>query len=166
MLIRDVLVYRDELGHRFCLATCDLHLFPTKTPVSALLFVSNLLRLFRRKGISKLQADTDMHATVRPSAGNCLVAISGRITIDSSPDLRTLLFQCLGSKSCDSLTADFSEVIYVDGSALAVLLETLGAARRLNKAFHLASLRDQPRYLLENTRLLHLFDQAPNEEPN
>ena len=57
------------------------------------------------------------------------------------------------------MTADFSEVIYVDASALAVLLETLGAARRLNKAFHLISLREQPRYLLENTRLLHLFDK-------
>jgi anti-anti-sigma factor len=105
-----------------------------------------------------------MHATVRPSAGNCLVAISGRITIDSSPDLRTLLFQCLGSKSCESMTVDFSEVIYVDASALAVLLETLGAMRRLKKAFRLTGLSGQPRYLLENTRLLHLFDT--NEQSN
>lgn len=107
-----------------------------------------------------------MHATVRPSVGNCLVTVSGRITIDSSPDLRTLLFQWLGSNGCESLTADFSEVTYVDASALAVLLETLGGARRLKKVFRLTGLREQPRYLLENTRLLHLFDQVANEEPN
>jgi anti-anti-sigma factor len=107
-----------------------------------------------------------MHATVRPSAGNCLVTIAGRITIDSSPDLRTLFFQWLGSRSCESLTADFSEVIYVDASAVAVLLETLGGARRLKKAFRVTGLREQPRYLLENTRLLPLFDHVANEQPN
>lgn len=149
-----------------CLACVIFVCDPTKDLYLDSYFCEHTLGLFRRKGIRTLQADRDMHATVRPSAGNCLVTISGRITIDSSPDLRTLLFQWLSSKSCESLTADFSEVIYVDVSALAVLLETLGGARRLKKAFRLTGLREQPRYLLENTRLLPLFDQAANEQPN
>jgi anti-anti-sigma regulatory factor len=44
-----------------------------------------------------------------------------------------------------------------------VLLEVLRAARRLNKTFHLSGLRERPRYLLEATRLLHLFDEVSRD---
>jgi anti-sigma B factor antagonist len=89
-----------------------------------------------------------------------VLAISGRITIESAPDLRTLLLQHLATPNCESLTLDLSEVVYVDTSALAVLLEALRAAYRLKKVFHLSGLRERPRYLFEATRLLHLFDHA------
>jgi len=49
----------------------------------------------------------------------------------------------------------------VDTSGLAVLVETLKAARTVGKAFHLSGLRERPRYLLEATRLLHLFQEVP-----
>lgn len=55
---------------------------------------------------------------------------------------------------------DLFDVKYMDTSGLAVLLESLKAARANEKSFHLKSLRDQPRYLLEETRLLHLFDEV------
>ena len=106
-----------------------------------------------------------MRVTVRASAGNCVLAVSGRITIDSAPDLRTFLLQHLAIPDCESLTLDFLDVVYVDTSALAVLLEALKAARRLKKAFHLSGLRERPRYLFEATRLLHLFDYVANERP-
>lgn len=101
-----------------------------------------------------------MRATVRASAGKCVLAVSGRITIESAPDLRTLLLEHLAIPNCESLTLDFSEVVYVDTSALAVLLEALKAARTLKKAFQLSGLRERPRYLFEATRLLHLFDHV------
>jgi len=104
-----------------------------------------------------------MRAAVRASAGNSIVAVFGRITNDSSPDLRTLLLQQLAIPGCDSLTLDLSDVVYVDTSAVAVLLETLKAAYKLNKAFRLTGLRERPRYLLEATRLLHLFGHVENE---
>ena len=76
-----------------------------------------------------------------------------------------LLLQPLEAKDCESLTVDFYEVAYVDTSGLAVLLEVLRAARGLKKKFRLSGLRDRPRYLLEATRLLHLFDEVARELP-
>jgi anti-anti-sigma factor len=118
------------------------------------------LELFKQKTATISRPDTGMRATVRASAGNCVLAVSGRITIDSAPDLRTLLLQHLAIPNCESLTLDFSDVVYVDTSALAVALEVLKAAGRLKKAFHLSGLRERPRYLFEATRLLHLFDHV------
>lgn len=135
-----------------------------RSPLCAIILnVSN--RLFRRKTTATLRQDTGMNATIERSAGKCLVKISGRITIDSSPDLRILLLECLESSNCKSLTVDFSGVVYVDTSAVAILLEALRAALARKKTFQLTGLRERARYLLEATRLLHLFDQVANERP-
>ncbi|MBV8069323.1 MAG: STAS domain-containing protein [Acidobacteriaceae bacterium] len=91
-----------------------------------------------------------------------MAVISGRITIDSSPDLRTLLLQRLAMPDCESLTADLTNVDYVDTSALAVLLEVLKSAHNLNKRFRLGGLRGHPRYLLETTHILQLFNEDAN----
>ena len=91
------------------------------------------------------------------------VSLSGRITIDSSPGLRALLLERLESPGCRTLTVDFCEVTYVDTSGLAILVEVLRAARTQGKAFRLSGLRERPRYLLETTRLLHLFDEMNPE---
>jgi anti-sigma B factor antagonist len=80
--------------------------------------------------------------------------------MDSSPSLRAFLLERLESPGCQTLTADFCEVTYVDTSGLAILVEVLRAARTLGKAFRLSGLRERPRYLLETTRLLHLFDEV------
>jgi anti-sigma B factor antagonist len=90
----------------------------------------------------------------------CRVRLSGRITIDTSPGLRILLLQRLASQSCQALTIDFCDIGYVDTSGLAMLVETLKAARTQGKPLHLSGLRERPRYLLETTRLLHLFDEG------
>jgi len=104
-----------------------------------------------------------MQTAFRRRGGDCLGSISGRITIDSSPDLHLLLLQTLQSADCNSLTVDFYDVAYMDTSGLAVLLEVLRAARRLNKTFHLSGLRERPRYVLEATRLLRLFDEVSRD---
>ena len=113
-----------------------------------------------------LRPDTAMHAIFERSAGACLVKTSGPITIDSSPDLRILLLRCLESGNCESLTVDLSGVAYVDTSAIAILLETLRAARAREKSFQLTGLGGQPRHLFEVARLLHLFNQHVDESPS
>ncbi len=55
---------------------------------------------------------------------------------------------------------DFREVDYIDTSGLALLVEILKAARTQGKALHVSGLRERPRYLLEATRLLHLFHEV------
>jgi anti-sigma B factor antagonist len=100
-------------------------------------------------------------AMVRKDSGDdCEASLSGRITIDSAPELRTLLLRPLQSPNLKRLTVDLFDVKYMDTSGLAVLLEILKAARVNGKSFYLRRLRDQARNLLEGTRLLHLFDEV------
>ena len=94
---------------------------------------------------------------------SCRVSISGRITIDSAPALRILLLQYLDSAASDSLTVDLYAVPYVDTSCLAVLLEILREACAQKKALYLTGLRDRPRYLLEATRILHMFHEVARD---
>jgi anti-sigma B factor antagonist len=93
----------------------------------------------------------------------CVGSLAGRITIDSSPDMRLLLLGTLQASDCETLTVDLHEVEYMDTSGLAVLLEVLRAARVLNKAFQLSGLGERPRYLLETARLLRLLDEVDPE---
>ena len=121
---------------------------------------------FRRpKGTIAPAADAPMQTAIRHAGGNYFVSISGRITVDSSPDLRTLLLQPLQARDCESLTVDFCDVAYVDTSGLAVLLEVLRAARGLKKNFRLSGLQERPRYLLEAARLLPLFEEVVRDVP-
>jgi anti-sigma B factor antagonist len=117
----------------------------------------------RRKSPTPQCCSFGMNAQARNRASDCVVSVSGRITIDSSPDLRSLLIGQISAKECAGVTVDLYEVSYVDTSALAVLVETLRTARGLNKTFRLSGLRDRPRYLLEATGLLHLFDEIARE---
>jgi anti-sigma B factor antagonist len=86
------------------------------------------------------------------------VWLSGRIDIDSAPDLRKVLLHRLRLPACRTLTVNSEQIAYIDSAGIATLLEVLKAARQLRKQFGLNGLRDRPRYLFEVTRLLHLFD--------
>ena len=92
------------------------------------------------------------------------VKLSGSITIDSSPGLRRVLLRMLKAPGSRRLTLDFSGVDYIDTSGLAVLIEALRSARQLSKSLKLSGLRERPRYLLESTGLLRLFEEAPAKQ--
>ena len=118
---------------------------------------------FRWQRTKTVPLDDDIRVVCEDLGTECQVRLSGRITIDTSPGLRVLLLQRLEPPSCQALTVDFCEVDYIDTSGLAMLVETLKAARTQGKTFHLSGLRERPRYLLETTRLLHLFDEGTAE---
>jgi anti-sigma B factor antagonist len=116
--------------------------------------------ILKRKTAETVRLDQDIRAVCEAHGVECQVWLSGRITVDSSPSLRALLLQGLESADCQNLTVDFREVPYVDTSGLAVLVEILKAARTQRKTFQLSGLSERPRYLLEATRLLHLFHEV------
>ena len=62
---------------------------------------------------------------------------------------------------CERLELSFSEVVYIDTSGVAVLVEVLKSARHLGKKLDLSGLHDSPRYLFESTGLLSFFEEAP-----
>ena len=106
-------------------------------------------------------ASTQTEAGIQCSeqGAECRVSLSGRITIDSAEALRELLLKRLDDPNCQYLEVDFQDVTYIDTSGLAIMVETLRAARVRKKKFQLSRLQERPHYLLEATRLLHLFDE-------
>jgi anti-sigma B factor antagonist len=113
-----------------------------------------------RRTTKTVSLDAGIQAVCETHGPECQVWLSGRITIDSSPSLRALLLQRLESPGCQNLTVDFREVPYIDTSGLAVMVEILKAARTHGKTFQLSGLSERPRFLLEATRLLHLFHEV------
>ena len=105
-------------------------------------------------------ADSGLQLQCRAEGTHFVALLSGRITIDSSPGLRTELLQVLESDGCQSLAVDFYEVSYVDTSGVAILMEVLQRARAAGKAFRLENLQQRPRYLFQAIGLLHFFAQA------
>jgi anti-sigma B factor antagonist len=116
---------------------------------------------FRSK--SRLRQTLAMEVQVQNRGSGCCVSASGRITIDSSPELLSVLLQNLSIAGPASLTLDLSDVTYIDTSALAVFLEALKAAHDLKKSFHLSGLCGRPRYLLEATGFIRLFSKVAQE---
>jgi anti-sigma B factor antagonist len=122
------------------------------------------LMVFPWRKMTKAMARSEDVVTVFKHRGSeCQALLTGRITIDSSPDLRETLLKQLASLSCRTLTIDFNEVAYVDTSGLAMLVEILKAARTQGKEFQLTGLKERPRYLLETTRLLRFFHEANSD---
>jgi anti-sigma B factor antagonist len=99
-----------------------------------------------------------LRISVTRTEGGALVALSGRLTIDSSPALRDRLLAILHRETLQDLTVDLLDVPYMDLSGVATLLETLKVARGRSTTLQLKGLRDRPRYLLEVTGLLPLFE--------
>jgi anti-anti-sigma factor len=110
--------------------------------------------------------DNGFDIIVKRQGSGCVIFLSGRITVDTSPELRTLLMQQLKSADCGTLIVDFYDVEYVDTSVLAILVETLKVARGLGKTLQLGRLKGRPRYLFKVTSLLHLFGDVADEVPS
>ena len=58
------------------------------------------------------------------------VTVTGRVTVNSSPHLRSVLLELLRQVAEPVVVIDLSGVSYLDMSGLATLLEALKAARR------------------------------------
>ena len=96
------------------------------------------------------------------SDGDALVCLSGRLSIDSSPGVRDQLLAILDQEPPPILTIDLAGVNYIDASGLATLVEALKLAHGHKTFLQLRGLQDRPRYLLEVTGLLRLFESNPS----
>ena len=108
-------------------------------------------------------ADT-FHIASEQLGEQTIAKLDGSITIDSSPELRRALFRILKSPVCRQLALDFSAVDYIDTSGLAVLIEALRLAKQEDKSLQLTELQERPRYLLESTGMLRLFDKTVTKQ--
>jgi anti-sigma B factor antagonist len=90
------------------------------------------------------------------------VAIEGRITINTSDQMRRKLLAALRSKPAQVIV-DLSQTTYMDSSGLATLLEAVRIARKQGTRLLLAGVSGQPRCLFEIGQIGRVFEFA-NEE--
>ena len=91
------------------------------------------------------------------------VAIDGRITVNSSNEMRRKLLAALRSRPVQ-ITVDLSRATYMDSSGVATLLEAAHIARSQSSRLVLAGVSGQPRSLLAVAQLDRLFEFAPQEK--
>ncbi len=123
--------------------------------------------LFRR-GRKVRAGDTQLYAgemTMRilRSSPPPTVAVSGRVTIDSSPTLRSALLDLLRGHKAPILVIDLSGVSRLDISGIATLLEAAKAARGCSVKLRVVGISGQPRMLSEITELDRVFRATGSE---
>lgn len=100
---------------------------------------------------------------VARTASGTTVAVSGRVTIDSSPHLRSLLLQLLRKEASQTVIIDLSKTSYLDTSGVATLLEALKAARQRPVKLHLIGVSGQVKMLAEILEVAQIFRAAGSE---
>ena len=106
-----------------------------------------------------MQTPTELAITTDHDNTQTVLSVSGRVTIDTSPDLRNRVLAILQNESPNRLTINLTNVPYIDCSGLATLVEALRLARRRSMEIELTGLHDRVLYLLQVAGLLNLFQQ-------
>jgi len=106
-----------------------------------------------------MQTPTELTIATARKNGETVISVHGRVTIDTSPDLRESLLAILQSGNLSRLTINLTNVPYIDCSGLATLVEALRLARRRSVEIELSGLHDRVLYLLQVAGLLSLFQQ-------
>jgi anti-sigma B factor antagonist len=91
------------------------------------------------------------------------VTVTGRVTVDSSPHLRSVLLQLLRRGAEPVVVIDFSAVSYLDMSGLATLLEALRAAHQCSVRLRVLGMTGQSRMLAEIAELDRIFQLEGSE---
>jgi anti-anti-sigma factor len=88
-----------------------------------------------------------------------IVRLSGRIDVDSSPDIRDCLLAILSGKQLvHTVTVDLGDVNHIEASGIATLVEALKIAGPRRIRINLQGLHGSGLRLFEVTGLLPLFE--------
>ena len=94
---------------------------------------------------------------VVPGSNQITVAVAGRVTVDSSPNLRSALLEFVRRGTSPMTVIDLSGVSYLDTSGLATLLEALKAARQHSVKLRVSGITGKARNLAEIAQLDTIF---------
>jgi anti-sigma B factor antagonist len=94
---------------------------------------------------------------ILPATSHVTLAVAGRVTVDSSPNLRSALLDLIRRGAAPLLVIDLSAVSYLDTSAIATVLEALKAACERSVKLRLAGLCGQSRRLAEIAQVDAIF---------
>jgi anti-sigma B factor antagonist len=114
----------------------------------------------RAEDVLKANFSTPEHLRVAivPGVASTTVQLTGRVDIESSPDLRDQLLSLLKTQSSVTIKIDLAEVPYIDTSGVATLIEALKIARHRKNALCLEGLTGSVLHFFEVTGVLTLFN--------
>ena len=116
------------------------------------------LRRSSTRGATTTGASAGAHAmSIDVRQAGATVVVSGRVTVDSSPHLRSVLRETIGAAPSAGMVIDFSGSSYLDTSAIATLLEAATLASTRAVPLRLIGLRGDARVVAEATELDHIF---------
>jgi anti-sigma B factor antagonist len=98
-----------------------------------------------------------MRVEIERADKDAVIRLSGRLDINTSPDLQKAALTLCTRRGCRNLKIDFTEVSFIDTSGLATLLEILVAAKDQCTQVTLSGLGEKVRYLIEVNGLAEFF---------
>ena len=96
-----------------------------------------------------------MNCEVRDEGGAAVISLSGDVDLDNSPKVRSILLDCVSTRS--AVLVDMSGVSYIDSSGVASLVEAFQAARKGGATFGLCDVSEPALRVLELARLDKVF---------
>ena len=93
----------------------------------------------------------------RQAGARTIVVVTGRITVDSSPQLRLVLHDAIGAAPSAGVVIDFTGTPYLDTSAVATLLEAAMLASDRGVALRVIGLAGDARFVAETVELDRIF---------
>ena len=108
-----------------------------------------------------MTSTNSLEISVDQLGNDTIVRASGRIDVDSSPDLRDCLLAILSAEPLPrAITVDLAGVPYIETSGIATLIEALRIARHHQTIFRLQGLGGSALRLFEVTGLAALFEAS------
>ena len=96
-----------------------------------------------------------MKHEITEQSGATVVAFEGDVDLQSSPDARKVLLECVGHKR--PILVDLSGVGYIDSSGVASLVESLQNARKAGTTLALVAVSEGALRVLQLARLDKVF---------
>jgi anti-sigma B factor antagonist len=106
-----------------------------------------------------IPSNSDLKISVDRVGKDVVVRLTGRVDVDSSPDLRDRLRTLLSEETLpQTIIVDLAGVAYIETSGVATLIEALRIARHHQINFRLQGLSGATLRLFEVTGVLALFE--------
>ena len=110
-------------------------------------------------GRGLITSESSLGITVLKNNDEVIFRLSGRVDVDSSPDLRDRLRTLLSEEAVpQTIIVDLAGVPYIETSGIATLIEALRIARHHQINFRLQGLNGAALRLFEVTGVLALFE--------
>ena len=112
-----------------------------------------------------MTSGSNLEISVDQLGNDVIVRPSGRINVDSSPDLRDCLLAILSEEPLPrTIIVDLAGVPYIETSGIATLIEALKIARHHQTGFCLQGLSGSVLRLFQVTNVLDLFEASGCEQ--